>query len=141
RSSLMAGLLKVIRHNKDHPKPIKLFEAGDVVVLDKKKDVGASNRRRLAALYCGATSGFELIHGVVDRIMEVTGYRFVSPGDDSGYFIQRSDAPEFLVGRQATVVLKGNEIGYLGIVHPEVLDNFGIPDPCSFMELEVASLL
>jgi len=29
-------------------------------MLDESKDVGASNRRHLAALYCGATSGFEV---------------------------------------------------------------------------------
>lgn len=33
---------------------------GDVVLLDEKKDVGATNRRHLAALVCGATSGFEV---------------------------------------------------------------------------------
>ena len=33
---------------------------GDVVLLDEKKDVGASNRRLLSALYCGANSGFEV---------------------------------------------------------------------------------
>lgn len=38
---------------------------GDVVVLDEKKDVGASNRRRLAALHCGATSGFEVCNCTV----------------------------------------------------------------------------
>lgn len=33
---------------------------GDVVLLNETKDVGASNRRYLAALYCGSTSGFEV---------------------------------------------------------------------------------
>lgn len=39
---------------------MQIFEVGDVVLLDDTKDVGASNRRHLAALYCGATSGFEV---------------------------------------------------------------------------------
>ncbi|KAL8471321.1 hypothetical protein ACS0TY_028833 [Phlomoides rotata] len=141
RTSLMPGILKTVGHNKDHPKPIKIFEVGDVVLLDDAKDVGASNRRRLAALYCGATSGFELIHGLVDRIMEVTGTPFVSPGDKTGYYIQSSDEPEFLPGRQASIVYKGKKIGTFGIVHPQVLDNFGIPDPCSFVEIDIESFL
>lgn len=33
---------------------------GDVVLLNETKDVGASNHRYLAALYCGSTSGFEV---------------------------------------------------------------------------------
>ncbi|KAI7754920.1 hypothetical protein M8C21_027030, partial [Ambrosia artemisiifolia] len=106
----------------------KIFEVGDVTVLDELKDVGATNHRQLAALYCGATSGFELIHGLVDRIMEVTGARSVSAGDNTGYYIELSDAikkrcfgkeePEFLSGRQASIIYKGKPIGTFGIVHP-----------------------
>lgn len=33
---------------------------GDVTLLDEKKDVGATNLRQLAALHCGASSGFEV---------------------------------------------------------------------------------
>ncbi|PIN09287.1 Phenylalanyl-tRNA synthetase beta subunit [Handroanthus impetiginosus] len=141
RTSLMPGILKTVGHNKDHPKPIKIFEVGDVVLLDETKDVGASNRRHLAALYCGATSGFELIHGLVDRVMEVTGTPFVLPGDETGYYIQNSDEPEFLPGRQANIIYKGKQIGTFGIVHPQVLDNFDIPDPCSFVEVNIESFL
>ncbi|GAB4833462.1 hypothetical protein Ancab_031705 [Ancistrocladus abbreviatus] len=60
RTSLMPGILKTVGHNKDHPKPIKIFEVGDALVLSKKKDVGATNCRQLAALHCGAISGFEV---------------------------------------------------------------------------------
>ncbi|XVE58892.1 hypothetical protein DITRI_Ditri04bG0205300 [Diplodiscus trichospermus] len=122
RTSLMPGMLKTVGHNKDHPKPLKIFEVGDVVLLDDKKDVGASNRRLLAALYCGANSGFELIHSLVDRIMEVMGTPFVPVGNKTGYFIELSDEPEFLSGRQAKIIYKGRRIGIFGIVHPEELE-------------------
>ncbi|KAK8714618.1 hypothetical protein V6N13_041969 [Hibiscus sabdariffa] len=141
RTSLMPGMLKTVGHNKDHPKPIKIYEVGDVVLLDDKKDVGASNRCLLAALYCGASSGFELIHSLVDRIMEVMGTSFVPVPDKSGYFIELSDEPEFLLGRQAKIIYKGKRIGIFGIVHPEVLSNFDIPDPCSFLELDIENFL
>ncbi|CAK7339688.1 unnamed protein product [Dovyalis caffra] len=120
RTSLMPGALKIIGHNKDHPKPIKIFEVGDVALLDESKDVGATNRRHLAALYCGTNSGFELIHSLVDRILEVMGTPFVPIGDNTGYYIQRSDATEFLPGRQASIIYKGKHIGNFGIVHPQV---------------------
>ncbi|KAL5544838.1 hypothetical protein UlMin_008622 [Ulmus minor] len=141
RTRLMPGLLKTVGQNKDHPKPIKIFEVGDVAVLDETKDVGAANCRQLAALYCGATSGFELIHGLVDRVMEVIGAPFVPINDNSGYFIKPSDEPEYLPRRQASIIYKGKHIGNFGIVHPEVLVNFDIPDPCSFVELNLESFL
>lgn len=40
---------------------LQIFEVGDVVLLDETKDVGATNRRHIAALYCGANSGFEVL--------------------------------------------------------------------------------
>ncbi|XP_047325904.1 phenylalanine--tRNA ligase beta subunit, cytoplasmic [Impatiens glandulifera] len=141
RTSLMPGILKTVGHNKDHPKPIKIFEVGDITLLDESRDVGAKNIRRLGALYCGANSGFELIHGLIDRIMEVVGSPFVQPGDNTGYYIERADEPEFLRGRQARVIFRGKCIGTFGIVHPEVLSNFDIPDPCSFVELDIESFL
>ncbi|CAJ1944284.1 unnamed protein product [Sphenostylis stenocarpa] len=141
RTSLMPGILKTVAHNKDHPKPIKIFEVGDIALLDDNRDVGAKNLRQLAALYCGANAGFEIIHGLVDRVMEKNGVPFVSPGDKSGYYIERSDEPEFLAGRQARIIYKGNHAGTFGIVHPEILNNFDIPDPCSFVELNIESFL
>lgn len=141
RTSLMPGILKTVGHNKDHPKPIKIFEVGDIALLDDSKDVGARNRRQLAALYCGPSSGFEIIHSLVDRIMEVVGTPFVPVGDNLGYYIKRSDSPEFLPGRQADIIYKGKHVGTFGIVHPEVLENFDITFPCSYVELNMESFL
>ncbi|XP_074275042.1 phenylalanine--tRNA ligase beta subunit, cytoplasmic [Silene latifolia] len=141
RSSLMPGILKAVGHNKDHKKPIKVFEAGDVVILSDTNDVGAVNHRQLAALHCGASSGFEIIHSLVDRVMAVVGTPFVEEGDNSGYYLQHADNPEFLSGRQASIIYKGQHIGTFGIVHPELLNKFDIPDPCSYMELNIESFL
>ncbi|CAN1832694.1 Phenylalanine--tRNA ligase beta subunit, cytoplasmic [Linum perenne] len=141
RTSLMPGALKCIKHSYKNPKPIKIFEVGEVSCLDETKDVGATNRRLLGALYCGTNSGFELIHSLVDRVMEVMGTMFKPDGDNSGYHLQKAEAPEFLAGRQANIIYKGKHIGIFGIVHPQVLSNFDIPYPCSFMELDIEAFL
>lgn len=42
------------------------------MIVFSQTDVGARNERRLAAIhYSKAGSGFELIHGLLDRIMQV----------------------------------------------------------------------
>ncbi|KAL0681116.1 hypothetical protein Bca4012_047963 [Brassica carinata] len=128
RSSLMPGLLKTVGSNKDHPKPIKT--------------VGASNRRHLAALHCGATSGFELIHGLVDRIMEVMGVPSVQTDSLNCFFCcNLRKEPEFLPGKQASIIYKGKHVGNFGIVHPQVLNNFDIIDPYSLVEIDMEALL
>ncbi|KAL6530955.1 hypothetical protein OROHE_014437 [Orobanche hederae] len=49
--------------------------------------------------------------------------------------------PEFLAGRQARIIYKGKQIRTFGIVNAEVLNNFDITDPCSFVELNIESFL
>ncbi|BBN19081.1 phenylalanyl-tRNA synthetase beta chain [Marchantia polymorpha subsp. ruderalis] len=141
RTSLLPGMLKTLAHNKKTPRPVKLFEVSDVVLLDSSKDVGAGNRRRLAALYCDQTSGFEVIHGLVDRVMEIVGISRCPVGQTTGYYIKPSQEPEYFTGRQANIFYQGFSIGTFGIVHPEVLQRFDIPDPCSAMELEIEPFL
>ncbi|KAF9624781.1 hypothetical protein IFM89_013862 [Coptis chinensis] len=144
RTTLMPGLLKTVRENNYHPKPIKIFEVGDVVLLDGMKDVGATNRRHLAALYCDDKSGFEEIHTLVLRIMEIMDKPCVPIGDSTGYYItetNKEDDPEFLQGRKGSITLNGKCVGRFGIVHPEVLSNFDIDFPCSYMELDIEYLI
>ncbi|XP_042463559.1 phenylalanine--tRNA ligase beta subunit, cytoplasmic-like [Zingiber officinale] len=138
RTSLMSCLLKTLKHNVDHPRPIKIFEVGDVVVLDGDRDVGASNNRRLAALYCNVSSGFEEILGLVERIMKVVRAPHIKVPDN---YLKPSEEPEYFPNRQCSIIFNGKQIGNFGIVHPEVLKKFGIPDPCSFMEIDIGSLL
>lgn len=79
RTTLLPGLLKTLQHNKSasFANGFKLFEISDVVFPDDEHVVtgtvvGAKNVRNLCAVYAGPTSGFEIIHGLVDRIMTLT---------------------------------------------------------------------
>ncbi|RZC77252.1 hypothetical protein C5167_001368 [Papaver somniferum] len=149
RTSLMSGLLKTVRENNHHPKPIKIFEMGDVVLLDDTKDVGAKNSRKVAALYCNQSSGYEEINGLVQKIMQIVDVPWIEDpqvGDNNGYLIAASKEKEtedtaFLPGRQASIILNGKQVGTLGIVHPKVLGNFDINFPCSYMEMDVECFL
>ena len=73
RTSMLPGLLKSLNSNRSAriADGLRLFEVSDVMLLDAASDVGARNERRLAALYSGATAGFEVVHGLVDRIMQL----------------------------------------------------------------------
>ena len=71
--SIYAGALKTLGSNKDLALPIKLFELSDVVFLAPNKEVGSKNQRQLVAVHCSKESGFEVIHGLLNRVMEVLG--------------------------------------------------------------------
>ena len=64
------GALKTLGASKDAALPVRLFELSDVVLPDAAAEAGARNERRLAAVQCGRDSGFEAVHGLLNRLME-----------------------------------------------------------------------
>lgn len=69
RTSLLPGLLKTIRENRGHSVPMKIFEVSDVGFKDESQERKARNERHFAACWYGKTSGFEAVHGLLDRVM------------------------------------------------------------------------
>jgi len=144
RTTLLPGLLKTIANNKNMPLPLKLFEISDVVLKDEEKDVGAKNERRFCAINCNKTPGFEVIHGLLDQFMTVLE---VKPTQDKvknpneGYHIRKCDDGAFFPGRAAQVIYKGQSIGVMGVIHPDVLSKFEIVHPCAALEINVEPFL
>lgn len=135
RTSLLPGLLKTLRENKSFPTPIQLFEVSDVVFKDSESDTKARNERHLAVIYCNKASGFEVVHGVLDRLMSRLSVPRIR---GTGFHIAESSNETFFKGRRADVFYKSTKpIGVFGVVHPEVLESFGIPYPCSALELNI----
>ncbi len=199
RTTVIPGLLKVVAANKADVLPIRIFEAGDVVVLDKSRAEGARNERHVGLLYAGSSSGISEVHGMLDKVMQQLGATFLtlpkfteqypeavknvtlagshltgselnetktaststssasssssSSTSSSGmrrpkaFTIREATLPEgntFLKGRGLEVIVdSGLVIGFFGIVHPEVLENFelGTHCVCSVLELNIEPFL
>lgn len=176
RTSLLPGLLKTLQHNKSasFASGFKLFEISDIVLPDDEHAVtdtivGAKNVRKLCAVYAGPTSGFEIIHGLVDRIMTLTEVapeeeyiKNSAKGSEEKFRVAREgwyytiremkeedghpSAGSYFPGRAAELLLTkpGSDrvsIGTFGILHPEVLANFDIAYPSSAIELDLEMLL
>lgn len=143
RTTLLPGLLKTVHANRKMPLPLKLFEVSDVVLKDPSADVNASNRRRLCALHYGKTSGFEIIHGLLDRVMQLLE---VPPlledrTAGAGYRLCAAQDPTFFPGRCAEVLVNGKFIGRLGVLHPDVILKFDLQLPCAAVEIDIEPFL
>lgn len=138
RTTLLPGLLKTVAANRKMPLPLKLFEISDVVLKDETKDVGARNTRRLCAVYYNKSPGFEVIHGLLDRVMQLLG---VPPGRGQGYHIQAQDDSTFFPGRCAEIFAHGKSIGRLGVLHPDVINRFELTMPCSALDIDIEPFL
>ncbi|KAL5113926.1 phenylalanine--tRNA ligase subunit beta [Pleosporales sp. CAS-2024a] len=151
RTSLLPGLLKTISSNKHHSVPMKIFEVSDVGFIDMSQERKSRNERHFAAAIMGKTSGFEQVHGLLDRVMLMLRSLFITREDGmkndklEGYWIEEVDDPTFLAGHAAAIKLnldgKNHTIGVFGILHPSVLSKFELPYPVSTVEFNLEVFL
>ena len=109
RTSLLPGLLKSVRENRKHTLPLRVFEVSDVAVKDDSQDRRARNIRHVAAVFVGRRGGFEIVHGLLDRLMATLGVRRITsaskPGQ-AGYYISEHDGESGLLGRDTANLLQ-----------------------------------
>lgn len=110
RTSLLPGLLKTLRENKALALPLKIFEVSDIAVQDPSKERKAHNYRHMAALYTDKKGGFEVVHGLLDRVMQILEVPFIGALNEKkfaeakeGYFLESSEDPMYFPGRAATI--------------------------------------
>lgn len=150
RTSLFPGILKTIRENRKHSLPIKVFESADVVFKNEKLERKAFNQKHFGAVYAGRTSGFEAVHGLLNRTMSMLRVPWLeNPTKDQsrGYWIAPNSEETFFPGRGATIFFRVKEgekeasIGSLGVLHPDVLSRFEIPYAASGLEINLEVFL
>ncbi len=132
RTRLLPGLLQVFRHNLHQPLPQRIYEVGDVTLLDADAETGAFEERRLAFGVIGPKAGFTEVRAWVEAVAREFGHTAVCTAAE--------EAP-FLEGRCARLDLaSGEAAGVFGEVHPEVLARFGLENPTVLAELSIEVL-
>jgi phenylalanyl-tRNA synthetase beta chain len=128
RTWLLPCLMSVLKANRLHPLPQRIFELGDVVLLDEDAETGARDVRRVAAAAVGEVGNFTYIKAVAEAVLRELGV---------GYELRPIEHPSFLEGRVAEIVSEGERLGMLGELHPEVILNFELEHPVAALELDL----
>lgn len=108
RTSLLPGMLKTIRENSKHALPMRTFEVSDVAFKDEVTDPQrcARNERQVTAVYTNKSANFEIVHGLLDRLMRSLDVPHIGASDKSkskGYYLKASDNPTYFPGRAASI--------------------------------------
>ncbi len=128
RNSLLPCLLSVLRANRRNPLPQRVFEVGDIVVLDEGAETGARNVRRAAAAVIGEGAGFTHIKAVAEALLQELGI---------AYEVRPIEHSSFLEGRTAEFVSDGKSLGIVGEIHPEVILGFELEHPVATFEFDL----
>jgi len=130
RVGLLPGLLDTLSVNTDHELPQRIFEVGNISLLDDS-ETGASEHRRLAAASIGPRVDFASMRAACEALLREFGYRLET---------RASQDSAFLAGRGAEVWgHKGDKsvkLGLLGEVHPQWLEHYGLGHPAAAFELD-----
>ena len=140
RTSIIPGMLKTCANNLGMPLPLRLFETGDVVLRQEDAETRTRNERHLAALHMGHGADFQIVHGLLDRAMQVLDIPY---GKDlpNGYYLEACPSDKlFFAGQGASIMVRGRKAGVIGTVHPDVMRNYKIALPCSLFELSIQDI-
>lgn len=126
RISLLPSLLNILKENRHHSLPQKIFELG--IIVDKNY----KNKYNLAGLKMDAKSNFSECKSTIDAIMRDIGKK---------YKIDEKNHPAFIDGRCASIIHHHREIGYFGELHPETIIHFELEHPIIGFEIQAGSII
>lgn len=132
RSTLQAGLLEILSHNISAPKPINIYETGEVILPHPNNPDSPPHE----TFYWGfasldARASFAAAKAYVQTLLQALKIPYdLMPCEDRRY----------IPGRAATVIIQGKPAGHFGEIHPKLLSYFSFPEPICSGELDCQQL-
>ena len=141
RTSLLPSLLEVAAANRNRGRAaVSVFEIGRVYLRRPAEPEGQpAEPQRLAALRSGLTtasdgrSAFLELKGALERAIDSLAPLQLT--------YERSSSPLFHPGRCARVLLQGRQLGYLGELHPTVLEMVDLEGRAAALEIDLEPVL
>lgn len=135
RPTLIPGLLDTFANNLSHELPQRIFEVGNISLVDPEVETGAREHPRAAGAVIGPRADYAEIRAACQALCREFGWSLETEPDDS---------PCFIPGRGARVVLTAGEVrreaGRVGEVHPEVLERQRLGQPVALFEVDLTAL-
>jgi phenylalanyl-tRNA synthetase beta chain len=125
--------MKNLADNKHESFPQRLFEVSDVGHINQRAETRVERRLHVAGVSSHSTANFTEIKSTIEALLQNIGLK--------GWEIKPARHMSFLEGRAAAIIMKRKEMGLLGEIHPEVLNNFELENPTSAFEINVEALL
>lgn len=131
RVSLIPELLKVLYYNQHHELPQKIFEVGEVIFKSDREETKSIEKVYLTALITNSTVGYEDISSILDSFFSNLNLN---------YKLIKTKDRRFLDDRVAKIIVNNEEVGIVGEISPQVLENFKLERPVVCFELDIEFL-
>lgn len=138
RTSLLPGLLESLSFNqKRHQEKVSIYELGKVFLLGEGE---AKESLSLGALMTDAEDPWGLDAGPFYYLKGVVESLFEGLGVD-GLIFKEGELPFLHPGRQALLMIHGEEVGFLGELNVEIREDYELRGRSSCFELDLTPLL
>jgi len=127
RTWILPLLLDVLGRNKHVDYPQRLFEQG-LVSLNQKD---ARDEQHLAAVTAHSEATYTEMRQAIEAVFRNTGVT---------YSIEEFEMPCFIPGRAAQIIVDKKLIGFLGEIHPAVLEKYHIQVPVAGCDINLSAL-
>ncbi|WP_330959434.1 phenylalanine--tRNA ligase subunit beta [Photobacterium sp. 53610] len=140
RLSLWPGLLNTVAFNQNRQQPrVRLFESGMRFIPDENAENGIRQETMLAGVIAGARSeehwdiatntvDFFDLKGDLEAILELTA--------NADFTFKAAKHPALHPGQSAAIIVDGQEVGFIGTVHPELERKFDLNGRTIVFEIE-----
>jgi len=132
RDTLIPGLLDLLSRNLHIQYPQRVFECGDIVKTQSKGEYPKSIRT-LAATICDNKASYEEAQAIVYSLLENLNL--------TDWEIYPYNHGSYLKGRAARIMFGGEDIAFLGEIHPQVIEAFGLNRPVATLEVRLGPLI
>lgn len=133
RTWILPSLMKTLSLNKGSQYPQRIFEIGDVIEPDSSLPERAVRKIRLGCISCHADASYSEVKSICEELLKNLSIQ--------EWKLEPHDQLPFLDGRAAKILVNSREIGVLGEIHPQVLENWGVTLPAAAIELYLHEIL
>ena len=126
---LLPVLMDFLSKNTKESYPQKIFEIGDVILIDKNSETRARDVRKVAAVIASNGSFFAEAKSIV---LEIAKKLKINVEFKEDYH------PSFIDGRFVRIYSNKEEIGFFGEINPQVLENFKVYIPVTALEMKIS---
>jgi len=145
RTSLISSLLEIIKWNNNRQAElVKIFEAGKIYLPYPDKPNSLPNEKLIIAGAINKTGRGDVwekslsldifdVKGIIETVFQNLKVE--------NWEVVQGDHPAFHPLRNGKIIIRGEEVGIFGEIHPDVINNYRIPGKVSLFEIDFENLL
>ena len=131
RTSLLPGLMEFLAKNKHVEYPQSVFEIGDTIVEDQSVQTRSKDVPKMTAVISAAVVNYDQISSTLDALLRNIGIE---------YTLKKSSHPSFIEGRTAEILVGKTHTGFIGEIHPAVLNGWDLENPVVAFEIDLEEI-